>query len=226
MRRIALVSCVKRKLTVPAAARELYISPLFRGLRDYAEVSTDAWYILSAKYGLLSPDDVIDPYELTLNRMPKAEREAWARRVEHQIAGRASRCGDHDAGRRALPRGIGTLPLRAGECGCDSVGGTIHGTPAGLAKAPSTASRCPLTSNVFMNCSASWRRYLARDSALPSVPVAGEAAQTGGLLLSGAGRVEGQWPGHKPHRSRRHPRGGYGAQLAIVESAESASGRT
>jgi cytoplasmic iron level regulating protein YaaA (DUF328/UPF0246 family) len=85
VRRIALVSCVKSKRSVPAAARELYTSPLFRGLRDYAEATTDAWYILSAKYGILSPDDVVAPYELTLNRMLKSEREAWARRVQDQI---------------------------------------------------------------------------------------------------------------------------------------------
>jgi hypothetical protein len=38
-------------------------------------------FILSAKYGLLSPDDIIEPYELTLKKMKKGERRAWAERV-------------------------------------------------------------------------------------------------------------------------------------------------
>jgi hypothetical protein len=85
VQRIALVSCVKSKRALPAPAQDLYISPLFRGLRSYAEKNTDRWYILSAKYGLLSPERVVDPYELTLNRMPKADREAWARQVQEQM---------------------------------------------------------------------------------------------------------------------------------------------
>lgn len=85
MSRIGLVSCVKTKRSTPAAARDLYISPLFRALREYAESTTDAWYILSAKYGLLAPDAVIEPYEMTLNAMGKPDRDAWARRVEQQL---------------------------------------------------------------------------------------------------------------------------------------------
>ena len=42
-------------------------------------------YILSAKYGLVSPDQVIAPYEQTLNTMPVAERRAWADRVAVQL---------------------------------------------------------------------------------------------------------------------------------------------
>jgi hypothetical protein len=86
VQRIALVSCVKTKRSNSAEARELYISPLFRGLREYAESTTDAWYILSAKYGLLTPDTIIEPYEMTLNAMRRPERDAWARRVEAQLA--------------------------------------------------------------------------------------------------------------------------------------------
>ena len=41
----------------------------------------DEIFILSAKYGLLARDDMIDPYEQTLNNMPVAERRDWAQRV-------------------------------------------------------------------------------------------------------------------------------------------------
>ena len=35
--RVALVSCVKTKLDTPHPAKDLYTSPLFLGLRGYAE---------------------------------------------------------------------------------------------------------------------------------------------------------------------------------------------
>ena len=51
--RVALVSCVKSRRPEPAPARDLYTSPLFRAMRRYAESHADAWYILSAKHGLV-----------------------------------------------------------------------------------------------------------------------------------------------------------------------------
>ena len=78
---IALVSCVSRKATTPMPARHLYNSDWFRKASSYAQRVSDQWYILSAEYGLLHPDTVINPYERTLNTMPVAERRAWALRV-------------------------------------------------------------------------------------------------------------------------------------------------
>jgi cytoplasmic iron level regulating protein YaaA (DUF328/UPF0246 family) len=83
--RVALVSCVKKKQSSAAPARDLYLSHLFRGLRRYAESHADVWYILSAEHGLLKPDQVIEPYERTLNTMPKRDRTAWAERVRQQL---------------------------------------------------------------------------------------------------------------------------------------------
>ena len=83
--RIALVSCVKQKRSSAAPARDLYISELFRGLRRYAEARAGAWYILSAEHGLLHPDQVVAPYERTLNTMRKPERLVWASRVQRQL---------------------------------------------------------------------------------------------------------------------------------------------
>ncbi|HLN26881.1 MAG TPA: hypothetical protein VK395_04000 [Gemmataceae bacterium] len=86
-KRVALVSCVKQKCGAAAPARDLYVSQLFRGLRRYAESHADTWYILSAEYGVLRPDQVVEPYERTLNTMPKRDRLAWAEKVEQQLLG-------------------------------------------------------------------------------------------------------------------------------------------
>src|SRR5262249_18299490 len=77
-----LVSCVSQKQGHKCAARDLYISSWFLKAREYAEASGIPWFILSAKYGLVPSDRVIDPYEQTLNKMGVGERRVWAKRVD------------------------------------------------------------------------------------------------------------------------------------------------
>lgn len=83
---IGLVSCVKRKGPLRAPARDLYTSPLFRKMRRYAIAHSDRWFILSAKYGLVHPDAMIEPYEVTLKGMRASERRAWAQQVYRQMS--------------------------------------------------------------------------------------------------------------------------------------------
>jgi hypothetical protein len=82
--RIALVACCRSKLEYAALAAELYTSTLFRKAAAYAR-TFDAWYILSAKYGLVRPQDVIEPYDVTLLKMPKADRLTWGQKVKQQM---------------------------------------------------------------------------------------------------------------------------------------------
>ena len=79
---ICLVSCVSAKRTTPALAKDLYQSDWFIKARAYAESVGSCWFILSAKYGLVRPDEMIEPYEMTLNTMGVAERRNWSRRVQ------------------------------------------------------------------------------------------------------------------------------------------------
>ena len=82
MKKIVLISCVKSKLKYPAKAKDLYTSTLFQSNLQYAyQLKPDAIYILSAKYGLLDLDQIIAPYEMTLNTMTEAEKKGWSRRV-------------------------------------------------------------------------------------------------------------------------------------------------
>lgn len=78
---LVLVGCVKTKRSGRHPARDLYTSPLFLRRRTRAEEVGRPWFILSAKYGLVSPDEPIDSYELALSDLPTAERRAWAARV-------------------------------------------------------------------------------------------------------------------------------------------------
>jgi hypothetical protein len=68
---VYLVSCVKKKRDKACAAQDFYASNWFRKARRYVEKSGCVWFILSAKYGLVSPGDVISPYEQTLTGSDK-----------------------------------------------------------------------------------------------------------------------------------------------------------
>jgi len=78
---LVLVSCVKSKQPHDAPARELYTSAWFTKVRTIVEAKDSDWYILSATHGLVSPSDVIAPYERTLNTLGVKERKDWAARV-------------------------------------------------------------------------------------------------------------------------------------------------
>ena len=82
---LCLIGCVKQKQKLAAPAKELYTSTLFRSARAYAEGRATKWFILSAKHCLLSPETVIDPYELTLKDLAKPERLEWAKRVLKEL---------------------------------------------------------------------------------------------------------------------------------------------
>lgn len=83
---VILISCVSKKLDKEAKARDLYISTLFKLNLQYAEsLNPDIIFILSAKYGLLSLDETVAPYDLTLNHMRAPERKAWANKVIKQL---------------------------------------------------------------------------------------------------------------------------------------------
>ena len=80
-----LVSCVGQKLPGPSPARELYTSVWFLKARAYVNRKGQPWFILSAKHGLVHPDEDITRYDLTLNTMKKAERCEWAKNVFCQL---------------------------------------------------------------------------------------------------------------------------------------------
>ena len=53
----------------PTAASDTYTGGPFKMNRQYAECFGDAWVILSAEYGFLRPDDLVEgPYNVTFNK--------------------------------------------------------------------------------------------------------------------------------------------------------------
>lgn len=81
MPKICLVACSRTKASHSGAARALYTSPLFKKASEYASHEFDKWFILSAKYGLLSPETLVRPYDKTLNSLTHVQRLNWSKAV-------------------------------------------------------------------------------------------------------------------------------------------------
>jgi hypothetical protein len=88
MSKVYLISCVKTKRDVPCESGDLYTSALFQKARKVAELEGDKWFILSAKYGLLSPEEIVNPYNETLINMSKSERLEWSKNVYKKLISR------------------------------------------------------------------------------------------------------------------------------------------
>lgn len=85
MANIAIISCVKTKRLGKHKAKNLYNSALFNYSYAYTSKRYDKVYILSTLYGVLEPDDVIEYYELTLNKMNAQQKRAWAHKTATQL---------------------------------------------------------------------------------------------------------------------------------------------
>jgi hypothetical protein len=76
MKRIVLISCVSRKGTTKAKAKDLYKGPLFTNSLAYGQaLKPDKIFILSAHYHLLDLDKEIEPYDVTLSYVSPDKRK-------------------------------------------------------------------------------------------------------------------------------------------------------
>ena len=80
-----LISCSKSKLPTKAPARELYKGDLFQKAVAWAERHQHPWFIVSALYGLVTPDQELNPYDFTLKQLRSREREAWGQRAISEL---------------------------------------------------------------------------------------------------------------------------------------------
>lgn len=86
MKRVVLIPCVSQKLPHAALAKDLYVSALFDFCLRYAQrLKPDAIYIFSAKYGLVTLEQRLEPYEETLNTKRDGEIKQWAQGVLQQL---------------------------------------------------------------------------------------------------------------------------------------------
>lgn len=63
-----IIACGSKKLDHPATAGDMYVGALFRNARRAAEATGLPWWIMSAKYGIIPPDEMIEPYDMTYGK--------------------------------------------------------------------------------------------------------------------------------------------------------------
>jgi hypothetical protein len=124
--RIILVGCSGSKAASARPAAELFTGAAFRKARDLARRARSPWYVLSAKFGLLHPDEVIAPYDVYLPDRSSRYRHAWGSWVVAQLSER------HEL------RGL-IVEVHAGRGYCEPIempltdaGATVHQPLAGL----------------------------------------------------------------------------------------------
>ncbi len=89
-KRVGLVGCVKAKATTSRQACDLYVSTLFRSRRLYVEDSCDEWWILSAEHGLVHPNQILEPYDLSMHHLSPDMRREWSAKVLRSLQ---NKCG-------------------------------------------------------------------------------------------------------------------------------------
>ncbi len=124
---LLLLACVQSKQQQPAAAQDLYISPLFRKQRRYAEGTGVPWFILSAEYALVEPHQWLAPYELYLPETTNAYRAAWCL----WVAERLNRLAGPLRGRRVKVHG-GSAYVLAVRPALEGLGATVTDPLQGL----------------------------------------------------------------------------------------------
>ncbi len=85
MRQLTLVACVSGKLDHAAPAEELYQGQWWKAAKGFAQMRPGSWYALSARHGIVSPSQMLAPYDETLIGKPKTERIQWSEKVIEQL---------------------------------------------------------------------------------------------------------------------------------------------
>lgn len=84
---IVIITCGKAKQSCPAKAIDIYIGSVFKGKLKYAKMlyPEAPIYILSAKYGIIPADLIIEPYDLMVPDKENDFFRDWSNKVTNQL---------------------------------------------------------------------------------------------------------------------------------------------
>lgn len=83
--RIGLINCVGTKRSYKCKAKDMYCSSLFKKAFAWLTQNCDKVYIMSAKHGLLDPEKIIEPYNVSLYGMTRSQRIRWSKNLYLQL---------------------------------------------------------------------------------------------------------------------------------------------
>ena len=83
--KVAVINCGSAKQNKPCKAKDLYIGSLFVASRQFCESNYDNWCILSAKYHVVMPNEIIAPYDMFLTNFSKKEKQEWSKITAEQL---------------------------------------------------------------------------------------------------------------------------------------------
>jgi len=86
MKKIALISCCKRKKSSRCLVKDMYVSESFFCNLELAEnIGVSEKYVISAKHGLLEMEEEIEPYDLHIGELSKKECIKWKNGVLNRL---------------------------------------------------------------------------------------------------------------------------------------------
>lgn len=85
MKTLAIIPCTNQKADVPGKARDLWIGSHFQLVLAHAEMFYDEVLIMSYKYGLISPEMWIEPYDIDIRNSSIADKFKWWVALRSQI---------------------------------------------------------------------------------------------------------------------------------------------
>ena len=83
--KIGLMATARKKSPTPAPVPEFYISPLFRKSVQYALQTYERIYFYNAKDGLLLPERIMEPYDVSIKTFSHSEKQRWAYQVISEL---------------------------------------------------------------------------------------------------------------------------------------------
>ncbi|HET7626902.1 MAG TPA: hypothetical protein VFK44_00755 [Bacillales bacterium] len=83
--KVGLLATARKKQAHPAPVTDFYTSPLFRKSVAYAFQNYDKIYFYNAKDGLLLPETIMEPYDVSIKTFTIEEKRIWAKSVIDEL---------------------------------------------------------------------------------------------------------------------------------------------
>ena len=71
----------KAMAAIPRLAADLFTGHGFQAARRWADACTDSWVIVCPRHGVITPEQIVEPYSVQLTALSVRERVEWGKAV-------------------------------------------------------------------------------------------------------------------------------------------------